>query len=269
MADADEAPVTEDNSVPEPVVQDDDVSLEDIEVTEAELDGAEVTEEIEKELESEATPTESESQDEELVEESEQSDETEEDTTPGEEAETEKTQKQLAHEAFKRREAERKLRDEREQREKENLDRYLEEAQDDEVELAKRQTEVDRHLIQKERISINADKLDVGIRRFAAENELLKTGDSVVQEAIAEALDDFEAMYVVKDKQGNPLEVKADVYQYLQKKADSIQKLTGIGARQQTKQKANEKMRTVTRPTRTPKEPTVDKDVQDFEDAFN
>ena len=273
MADADEATVTDVvETAPETPAE--DVALEDIEVTEEELEGESEDDGFDDEP---AKPTEPEFKDKEEVEEKEETEddaeaeteesEPEEDTTPSEP--DGKTQKELAHEAFKRREAERKLREERDARESQDLKRYLDEAEDDEAELAKRQTEVERHFIQKERISLNAEKLEVGIQKFASESELLKSKDPVVQEAIAEALDDFEAMYVVKDDKGNPIEVKADVYQYLQKKEDSFQKLTGIGARKQTKQKADEKTRTVPRPTRTPKEPTVDKDVQDFEDGFN
>lgn len=228
---------------------------------------AESTDEVEAEASEDVA-------EEEVEEETEQSEETEteaeaeEDTTSSEDTSTEKTQQQLNHEAFLRREAERKLREEREAREKQDLDRYLKDAEDDEAEYAKRQGEVERHLIAKERVALNREKLDISIQKFTAGNDLIKSGDKVVLEAFAEALDDFEAMYVVKDEHGNPLEIKADVYQYLQKKSDSIQKLTGIGARKQAKQKTNEKSRTVARPTRTPKEPAKDSDLDDFEKAF-
>ncbi len=199
-----------------------------------------------------------------------ETEETEEDTNSDEQDKTEdKSKEQLAHEAFKRREAERKLREERESREKENLDRYLAEAEDDEAELAKRQLEVERFNTMKERIALNQDRLDVGIQKASIEIQKIANGDPVVLEAFAEALDDFEATRIVKDKYGNPVEVKDDVYQYLLKKADSIKKLTGIGAREQTKQKANEKMRTVTRPTRTPKEKPVDPDMEAFDEMAN
>jgi hypothetical protein len=118
----------------------------------------------------------------------------------------------------------------------------------------------------KERIALNQDRLDVGIQKASIEIQKIANGDPVVLEAFAEALDDFETAHVVKDRYGNPVEVKADVYQYLLKKADSIKKLTGIGAREQTKQKANEKMRTVARPTRTPKEKPVDPDLAAFDE---
>lgn len=285
MSDADEAPTpaepvdtsvdigpeeAEDSSDPFADLENDETSWDDeSDDSEEEVEETEESESEEPEEESEEEPEEVEPVKKEAEPQEEAPEEQEEEDTPQDEPKADdKTQKQIAHEAFKRREAERKLREERDLREKENLDRYLDEAQDDEIELAKRQTEVQRHLIQKEKISLNADKLEVGIQRFAAESDVLKNADETVKEAIAEALDDFEAMYVVKDKDGNPIEVKADVYQYLTKKANSIKKLTGIGARQQTRQKANEKTRTVPRPSRTPKEPAKDPDLDAFDKAF-
>lgn len=252
----------------EEALENTDISFEDIQDDEDDTSESEEVEDNTEEESSEAEgdveqpPEEEESED----SEAEEVESEEEDTTTKDEQPNERSKEQLAQEAFRRREAERKLREERESREKETLDRYLQEAQDDDTELAKRQLEVQQYNLRKEAISLNADKLDVGIQRAAAEIDLLRSDDPVVQTAFKEALDDFEAMFVVKDQHGNPVEVKADVYQYLHKKADSIRQLTGIGARQQVKQKAKEKSATIPRPSKAPKAPKVDEDLLAFDE---
>lgn len=280
--------VTEDTSVPDVAESPAEIELEaeetdtdpmaDLEESEINFDDGEDTDDEEDE----ETEEESESEEDAVVtapaeEDEDPEEEVEEEVTASEEPPTkEDTPKEVAHEAFKRREAERKLRERDDQEEQRNLDRYLSEVEDDEVELAKRQTEVDRHLITKERVSLNKDKLEAQVQNFTANNALAKNADATVTAEFADAVDSFIARFVTSDKNGNPIEIKvdpstgkqADVYQYLQKKASSIEKLTGIGARKQTKQKAKEKQRTVTRPTRTPKEPVKDADLDAFSEAF-
>jgi len=235
----------------------DDTSLEDIEVNLEDIsDGSEDESETESTEEVEEAETE-ESQDD--VEDNN-------DTEAGEDTDPKPTKEQVAHEAFKRREAERQLKAERDTRQAQDLQRYLDEAEDDEYELAKRQNQVEKFNIQREKSELTRDKLQVGIDRAMADIDLFRTGDDVVKEALASSLDDFEAMHVTKDDKGNPLEVRADVYQYLLKKADSIRQLTGTGARQQAKQKDNQNSRTVTPPVRTPKPAKVDPDMEAFDE---
>jgi hypothetical protein len=76
-------------------------------------------------------------------------------------------------------------------------------------------------------------------------------------------------MYVQYDANGDPVNVKGDVYQYLQTEADSIQRLLNTGARTQTKAKAKAKDRTETLPTRAPKEPKVDPDLAAFDEEVS
>lgn len=173
----------------------------------------------------------------------------------------------MAREAFKRREAERKLREERQARERQDLERYLQEAEGDEVELVKRQAEVQRHLINQERAQLNQEKLDVQMTRAVSELNL-KNVDSRTKEYVARALDKFEAINVVRDDNGNIMDVKGDVYQYLKEEMDFIKDFQGVGAREQTKKKAAEKTRTVQKPTRTPKEPEKDPDIDAFDKEF-
>jgi hypothetical protein len=268
MAEADEAqaPVAVDTTVSEPTAPSEDVELEDMDISIDEMTDSDDEESPASETESEAVE-----EDEAPAVETEQSEEPEQETpeedTPSEISD-EEARKRYNDEMAKRRIAEKQLRQEREQREQENLKRYLEEAGDDEFELAKRQTEVERHLLQREKAQVLQDKVQVSIDRAIAEIDLFRTGTPEIKEELAKSLDDFERMYVKRDNTGNYTSVEGDVYQYLQEKADSIRRLTGIGARLQTKQKANEQMRTVTRPTRTPKEPKVDPDLSDFDKAW-
>jgi len=246
---------------------DDDVELEDIEVS---LE--DISDESEVESKEEAKDESEESKDD-TKESDEQSEDLESDDTEtekdGEDTDPKPTKEQVAHEAFKRREAERQLKAERDTRQEQDLKRYLDEAEGDEDELAKRQNEVERFNIKKEKSELTRDKLYIGIDRALADIDLFKSDDPIVREALASSLDDFETMYVTKDEKGNTLDVKADVYQYLQSKAESIRKLTGIGARQQAQQKSNQNSRTVTPPVKTPKVPKVDLDMDAFDEEAN
>lgn len=240
----------------------DDVALEDIEVSLDELDDTDEPEEQEAEEPESSEPTEQE--DEEVQETSDDS----EDDTDSEKPKKGEPDPEMAREAFKRREAERKLREEREQRENENITRYLQEAEDDEAEYAKRQLEVQQYNIQKEKIGLVQEKLEVGLQKAVANIDLFKTGSPEVIQELERSLDDFERMYVVKDDKGNAVEVKADVFQYLTERADSIRRLQRVGAKQADKDKASSKARTIPTPSRTPKEPKKDQDLDDFDSAW-
>lgn len=274
MADADEAQTqAEGTGVSEVTQSTDDVELEDIELSDTDIE--DTSEEAEESPASESEADDNKEVDE--TDELEQSDEAAADDEEEPQSEKkefadisdEEARKRYNDEMAKRRIAEKQLRQEREQREQENLQRYLAEAQDDEVELERRKAEVERYNLQREKAGVLQEKLSVGIDKAIATIDLFRTGTDEVKEELAKSLDDFEKMHVKKDKNGNYLSVDADVYQFLQEKADSIRRLTGIGARQQAKQKATEKMRTVTPPTRTPKEPKVDPDLADFDKGWD
>lgn len=237
--------------------QDTDIDLEDIEVSPEDIAEtndddeeapAESTEEVEDDVESEE-------QSEDIDEES-----TEEDSTTIDE------QKRRNDEFAKQRIAEREARKKAELAEAVSIDRYLQEAKHDEEELAKRQLQVDAYALQKERVQINEDRLQNGLDKAIANIDILRDGSPEVKEALLSAVDDFEAMHVVKDAQGNPVEVRADIYEYLQTKADSIRRLTGVGARQNQKDKQTAKTRTITPPSKAPKPPKVDPDLAAFEE---
>ena len=272
---------TEDKGDPFDALEEDDTAFDDSddddstdeaeEDTESDKDSKESEEESTEDA-TEEKPDEDEPEEEDKKADTEEAEEVEsdgeEDTTSDVEEPEDKNQKELAHEAFKRREAERQLRETKATNEKANLDRYLKEAEGDEDELRKRQNEVETFNIQRERIELNQQSLDVSIRRAASELGIDKA-DAQTKDYIARQLDKFETMHVQKDKDGNPIKVTGDVYQYLKEEMDSIGQFRNIGAREQTKKKQAEKTRTVTKPTRQPKEAKKDQDLEDFDTEFD
>lgn len=150
----------------------------------------------------------------------------------------------------------------KEQAKLEAQQRYLEEAED-QKDLALRQLQIDAYNNKVER---NRDKLDSGIERAVAGIELFRNGTPEVKEELARKLDVFEQLHVTYDQDGEPVDVRADVYEYLQKEADSILRIQNSGARQQVKAKAKAKARTEVVPSKTPKEPKVDPDMAAFDE---
>lgn len=142
---------------------------------------------------------------------------------------------------------------------------YIAEAEDDK-DLALRQLQIDAY---NNKVEATANKLQNSIDKAVASIDLFTSGSNEAKEELANSLDDFERMYVVRDQNGDPIDVKADMYQFLQKKADSIRKLTGVGARQQEQDKSKTKSRTLSAPNAKPKAPKVDPDLLAFdEEAF-
>lgn len=241
---------------------DTDVSLEDVEVelSDIEESGETSTEEADDDdaEESDKSDTEAEAEDEEAT--AQDIVATDEKTKKGE-ADPDK-----ARDAFKERELRRQIqKEEREKQEAVTLGRYLKEAKDDEEELSRRQNQVESYNINKQRAALNEDKVVAGITKAKADIALLSSTDPIVQEEIGNAVDDFEAMYIVKNEYGDIVEIKADIYQYLQSKADSISRLTGIGVRQESQNKAKQKSRAMTPPSAKPKESKSDPDMDSFD----
>lgn len=287
MADVDTTPVqaAEDTGLSdaaEPTTPDETLNQEDelddvekliqgFEESEAELVEVEDDESEEEEPEEEAaTDSEVESkpepdEDGEVEEES----EPQELTKPTDNKPSDEERKRLNDEAAKRRIAEKQLKEEREAREKADIQRFLSEAEDDREELARREVEVEKFLLQKEKTSLNEERLRVSLDRAAADIDLFRTGSDEVKEELAKSLDDFERMYVTRDDKGNVLEVRGDVYQFLTDKAESIHRLTGIGARQESQNKKKTRARTDTLPSKKPKESKEDPMLKAFYDAAN
>lgn len=250
-----------------------DTSLEDIEVSLDELEGDE-TDEPSKDEKQDTEPADTEEDDELTEEQSDESsdDETDEEDTPSEDSEDKplstEERKRLNDEAAKRRIAEKKLKEAEEDRLQDNLQRYLDDAGNDEQELAKRQLEVEAFNLQREKSEVVQDKLTLGIDKAYADIDLFRTGSDAVKQDLVSSLDEFEAIYVDKDQNGNIVNVRGDVYEHLKNKADSIRRILDDGARTQAKAKTKAKARTETLPTRAPKQEKVDSDLNDFDAAF-
>jgi hypothetical protein len=115
-------------------------------------------------------------------------------------------------------------------------------------------------------IEANSSKLTTGYEKATQDFEILRDPNPAIQAEVDAAIDAFQAQHVVLDSMGNPLSVKGDLYAYLKIKADSIAKLTGIGAKRQQTSKAQEKSKTLTPPNRAPKKAKVDPDIAAFDE---
>lgn len=278
MADVVETPVAAEEVVDTPVeaTEEAESSKDADELTLADLDtededesprseeseSEEVADEAEEQSEASA---EEESQDE---PEADQSDKTDTADTVDVEAERKRFNDEMAKQRIAEKRARQEAAEARRQLEQERIQSYLAEAEGDAEELAFRQTAVERYQLQQERAELNRERLAVSLDRAVAEIDIFRNGTDVQKKYLLKAVDLFEAQHVKKDEQGNPLEVTADLYQFLQKEADSIRELTQDGAVREAKTKENVKARTITTPTRTPKL-KVDKDLEDFDNAFN
>lgn len=214
-------------------------------------------------------PESEESQDESEEEESEER-ESEEEDTDSEDDRLE--QKRLNDEAAKRRIAERKARMAEDARERDHINRYLEDAKGDEVESARRQNEVDAFYINKAKAEIARERsyildsnLDIGIQKAVVDLGLTKM-DQPTKEFLFRQLDKFEQSSVVRDEYGNLVDVKGDVYQYLKDEMDSIRQFKNIGATDQIKKKNTEQSKTISKSTRTPKEKPSDAGLDAFDE---
>lgn len=254
-----------DTSTNEEAPDTDDVALEDMEISDDEVEDTEESEESEGEAPA------SESSDE--TEEESAGDDTASDDAGNEAEDDTEAQKRRNAEYAQQRIAERaerqRQREVQEATENVRLEQYLKEAEGDEAELTIRQAEVERLLLQREKVTMNEERLRLGIDRAIGSIDLFRTGSPEVKEELTNAVDDFIAMHVQLDNNGNPVAINGDISEFLQKKADSIRRIQGVGVRQAVKDKQATKARTVTVPSRTPKEPKVDSDLKDFDDGWN
>lgn len=185
------------------------------------------------------------------------------------EAERKAHNDEMAKARIGQRKAEQEAETVRKQAEDANIERYLQEAEHDDDLLKQRQLDVREFHLKEQAITLNTQTLRTQVDQAFNSIDLFKTGTPAVQERLLRALDQFEATSVVKDERGRPVEVKGDVYQYLQAEADSIRELLGDGARQQVKQKTQQKQRTMQTPVKTPIKPKVDDDMAAFDAVAN
>lgn len=228
----------------------------DLSESDINFDDAEDTSE-EDETEESSESEEDESANESTDEDQEESEEDADEETKGEDPEAQR--RDAARKAFEQREAARLA---KEKSKREAQDKYLQDAEDNH-DLALRQLQIDAY---NNRVQNNTNKLQNDLDKAAAHIDLLKTGSPEVKEALLEAVDEFEAMYVVKDGNGDPVEVKGDLFAHLQKKADSIRRLTGVGERKAKQDKGKTKSRTLSAPSRAPKQAKTDPDLEGFDE---
>jgi hypothetical protein len=243
---------------------DDDESLEDYMSEDSDTSSETKEKSTDNSKEEEATDEfDSEGED---SQESEANDDTqEEDTTSTEQSG--KTQEEIAQEAYKLREAQRQIEEKQKLLDKQARDQWLKQSEDEEELKARTDFLAKDDLITRES-SVYQRELDVKITQAVTDLNLKKVAPEI-RDAILDDIDDFERLFVVKDEQNRVREIKGDVYQYLQKKVGSYQRLMGIGAREQSAKKSNEKARTITVPTRTPKEKPVDPLLDAFDEEAN
>lgn len=242
-------------------VVDDGVSLEDTDISfEYFVDEDERAENAEaEEVEEDTEP------DEEAESDEDADDEESEDTTEDTKVELSDQEKQkLANkEAAEKRIAEKRERDaEKAQTVKEEQQAYIADTEDP-LESAVRQLQVDSYnnIVDKHTNTLKND-----YQRALNDIEILRSDNKVVQQEVNDAVESFEARYVTFDKNGLPTEVRGDLYSYLQTKADAIEQLTGLGAKQQSQSKVKEQSKTLPMPSRAPKQAKVDPMLDAFDE---
>lgn len=237
------------------------IDLEDMEVSEEEL----------AEIETPKEDLESDDKEESLEDEPETNTESEAPAKEEEESDTEveETPQQSDEDrrAYNKQMAEQRIH-EKQQREatiRKEQQQYVTDSETDE-QAAIRQLQVEAYNTKVEGLT---NKLTNGYERAVKDFPILSDNTPEIQAEINDAIDAFQAKYVQIDSYGNPREIKADLYQYLQTKANSIERLTAIGARKQVDNKAKEQSKTFTPPVRTPKAPKIDPDLAAFnEEAY-
>jgi hypothetical protein len=264
-----------DKTAPSTEVADDDgIELEDTEInfeTEADLDdGSDDLDESKIDDSMDEDDTEAVSEEEAKAEPEENETEEEAEDKPEAEAEVElseaEKQKAFNDEMAKKRIQERENRKAQEELQKTQQQAYVAEADGDPVQEAVRQLQVDAY---NNKVESNTNKLQNGYERAVKDFPILNDQTPEIQAEVNAAIDAFQAMHVKIDQWGNPSEVSGDLYTYLQSKADSIQRLTAIGARNQVENKVKEKSKTFTPPSKTPKEPKIDPDLEAFDEEAN
>lgn len=218
--------------------------------------------------EDEAESGESEDSDDDTEEESDTEGESEEaDEEKSEDDATEEVQSDEEKQKQHNREMAAKRLQDKQQREdaiREKQQEYISQADgEDPIAVAVRQLQVSEY---NNKVDGNTNKLTNGYERAIKDFPILNDPSPEVRAELAGALDAFQAMHVTMDTFSNPTDVRGDLYQFLQAKADSIAALTGKGARQQLQSKGKEKSKTLITPTRAPKAPKKDPDLEGFDE---
>lgn len=232
MADEESTSVVEEPTTPPEVETstDSDEILKGL--TDAEETESEETEEVE---ETQDEPEEPEAEEEEATEADEQ----------------EVDQKELARLAYQKRQEEKAQREAAVRKQQED---YLAEAEDEKDE-ALRMLQVEAY---NNRVERNTNALVNGYEKAISSIDVFQNPSPAVQAVLDQSIDEFQALYVTVDQNGNPTEVKGDIHQFLNQKAELIRELTQSGARQEKVAKAKASAEAITPPASTPKTPKVD-----------
>lgn len=248
--------------IPEEV--DDGVALEDTEISFEDETDEDTLEEASEEESTEDAETETEEV---------ESEESKEDTEETEASETEEESEeaddtQLSDEdkqkQFNREMAEKRIQEKRakEAEIKRQQNEYVTEAEDD-TQLALRQLQVEAY---NTKVTTNESKLKTDYERAITDFKILADSSPEIQAELDQALDTFQGLHVTIDQWGNPSDVRGDLYSYLKAKAESIERLTKIGAKQESNAKTKSKANALTPPSRTPKEPKKDEMLDGFDE---
>lgn len=218
----------------------------------------ESSDELDGDLEDDSESVDSESED----ETEEQSEESDDEEQSDEEPDTDEARKQQARERYEQRQVEKAA---RENRIRNAQAQYVAEANQSEDPLAAqvRQLEVTTY---NTTVQANEGSLTNSYNKALNDFPVLNSEDPAIRAEVDAAIDAFQSQYVTIDRFDNPYEIRGDLYQYLQAKADSISRLTGIREQKQEQAKAKQKSKSLTPPSRTVREPKVDPELAAFDE---
>lgn len=224
-----------------------DSELDDVEITAEDL-GDETPEEQKDEETEEDTESEEQESSEEAEEESQEETEV-----------VEEDQATIAREAYKQREANRK---EREANLAEEQAKYVQEAEDEKDE-ALRMLQVEAY---NNRIDRTTNTLNGQWQQAINSIEEFQNPSPEVKQILDDAVDEFQALYVDIDQSGNPINVRGNLLEHLNKKADIIRALQQNGVRQGNKDRAKTKNSAITPPSKSPPPQKSDPDIDAFDE---
>lgn len=116
-------------------------------------------------------------------------------------------------------------------------------------------------------ISTNVDRLSAQVDQ-ARTIPIFQDMTPARERAFNDAIDEFLIKNVTTDALGNPLQVKGNLYDFLQTKASLIEDLRRDGAKQEKSDTAKQRAAVTPRPGGSPKPPKVDQDLADFDAAW-
>lgn len=227
----------------------DDIQLEDMDIDL--LEEAQSNEEYNSEESDELTEEEEATESEDNTEEKSDEETEESSTDETEESDNAELSPEEKQKAFNKQMAEKRIADKKQRDEaiRQQQNAYIE-GTEDPLEVATRQNQVELYNIKVENLT---NKLENSYQKAIKDFDILSDTTPEIKAMVDEAIDTFQALHVPIDAYGNPKEIKADFYQYLSNKAESIQKLTGIKVNKQVENKAKEKSKVFIPPAKTPK----------------